>query len=474
MAGYDFEVMVIGGGGAGYAAASMAARHCAKVAMIESWKLGGTCLNVGCVPTKALLHAAKVLDTVRRAGQFGIHVADVRANYREVAARKDALVKGFSGEGPEESLRNQGITLLREHASFADRHTLQVGERQFRAEKIIVATGSVTARAAAAEAVPHLTSNEALDLVDLPPSMVIIGGGVIGCEFASLFNAFGVRTTIVGRRLLTREDPDLADELAQCFTQRGIALVQGRMEHVRRGGDGVEVLVRDAEGRESRATGHTLMIAAGREPNTRGLHLENAGIPRATGGIAVDATMRTAAPNVWACGDVTGKHMYTHSGDYGGEIAGWNATHPDDPRQADFRVVPRPVFSLPEFAAVGLTEAEARERGEVEVKQVRFSEVTRPIIDAETEGFVKVIADARDGTILGAGIVGAHATEMISEFVVAMAGRVSALTFGDSLHPYPTVSEVARWAADQVGKERERAEHGHICPDVSQPMLMTG
>ncbi len=465
--------MVIGGGGAGYAAASTAARHGARVAMIEDWKLGGTCLNVGCVPSKTLLRSAYVWQLVQRAGEFGIEVQGARPNFQAIMQRKTDVIRGFSGEGPEESLRTQGITWLKEHASFVDEHTLRVGERDWTSDRFVICSGSRTTipTLEGLDDVQYITSDGAFELTELPRSIVIVGSGTIGCEFASFFRAMGSEVTVIGRRLLPREDEDLTDSLTEAFRKRGIRVVTGRAQAVGAEGDLNWVLTTNGQ----RAEGEVLMLAGGRRPNMDGLNLEAAGVDYTEIGITVDEHMRTSAGNIWAAGDVTGPPMYTHAGDYAAEIAGWNVVHQRERKKVDWRVIPRPVFSFPEFAAVGLTEEEARRgRDEIEVAKVRFDEVTKPIIDRETEGFVKVIARASDGQILGAGIVGMEATTLISELVVAMTGRVSAWTVGDAIHPYPTLPEMVRWTADQIGKSREHEGHGpHCITDISEPKLVT-
>jgi len=469
----DFDVMVVGGGGAGYAAASTAARHGARVAMIEDWKLGGTCLNVGCVPSKTLLRSAYVWELIKRAGEFGIDVGPAKPDFRAIMQRKDDVIRGFSGEGPEESLRSQAITWLRQHASFVDEHTMRVGDKTYTSERFVICSGSKTLipELEGLDQVDYITSDGAFELRELPGSIVIVGTGTISCEFASFFRSMGSEVTVVGRRLLPREDADLTDSLAEAFQRRGIRVVQGRAQAV--GLEGGEKWV--ATDNEQRAEGELLMLATGRRPNFEDLNLDAAGVDATEVGIVVDEHMRTSAHHVWAAGDVTGPPMYTHAGDYAAEIAGWNAVHSRDRKKVDWRVIPRPVFSMPEFAAVGLTEEQARERSDdVEVAKVRFDEVTKPIIDRETEGFVKVIARSSDGQILGAGIVGPEATSLISELVVAMTGHVSAWTVGDAIHPYPTLPEMIRWTADQIGKHREHEGHGpHCITDISEPRLVT-
>ncbi|HEY7061426.1 MAG TPA: dihydrolipoyl dehydrogenase [Chloroflexota bacterium] len=450
----SFEVIVVGGGGAGYAAASTAARLGRRVAMVERAELGGTCLNRGCVPTKTLIRSAQVMEMIRRASEFGVDVGSVQLDYSRVRARKEAIIRGFSGEGPLESLARQGIALLRGSARFTDAHTLEIDGRPYRADRFIICTGS-TARLpdlpglAAADAV---TSTEALALDALPRSAVIVGGGIIACEFASLWTAFGVEVTIIGRSLLTNEDPEVGETLAEAFERRGIRLARGRAERVAgRGGERV-VAVRGGDD-ALEVTGDLLLLATGRRALYDGLDLAAVGVATDAQGIGTDERMRTNVSHVWAAGDVTGRHMYTHSGDYGAEIAGWNAAGGEPERRADFRVVPRPVFALPEVAAVGLTEAQARAAGhDIEVARVCYGDVSKAVIQGDDEGFCKIVADRGTGELLGAAIIGASATDLISEIAVAMQGGVSAYTLGHTLHPYPTLAELVRWTADQIGK----------------------
>ena len=449
------DVLVIGGGGAGYAAASTAARLGKRVAMAERWKLGGTCLNVGCVPTKTLIRAAQVAETVRRAAEFGIRVDGWRVDYPRVVGRAREIVSGFFGEGPRESLARQGITLLEGSVRFLDSHRVICDGEQYEAERFVIASGSTSLvpELTGLHRVDYLTSDQALWLEKLPKSVVIVGASIIGCEFASFWSAFGVEVTIVGRRLMPQEDPDVGEALLGAFEARGIRLVRGRVVGLERVEGRPCVRVALTDGGETRLATEALLLATGRQAQYRDLNLDAAGVQTWERGIAVDATMRTSAPHIWAAGDVSGRHMYTHAGDYAAEVAGWNAAGGEPERAVDWRVVPRPVYSIPEAAAIGLLESEARDRGlDYEVARVCYRDVSRAILQGEPEGFAKIIAERSTGEILGASLVGAQACELISEIAVAMAGRIGAWLVGDTQHPYPTLSEVVRWAADQIGK----------------------
>lgn len=455
-----FDVIVIGGGGSGYAAASTAARLGARVAMVEGGKLGGTCLNVGCVPTKVLVRSAQVLESARRAAEFGVEVGEARLDFGAVMRRKREIIESFSGEGPVESLRAQNIELLQGHAVFLDPHTLRVGDAVYTGARFVIATGSasVIPNLPGLSDVSYLTSDTILDLEALPESLLIIGGGIIGCEFASIFSAFGSRVTVVGRRLLGSEDEDVSEELHNAFTRRGIEVLRGsRATSFRREGGRTLVAVRYDEGGTEEREAEAVLLAVGRRASHDGLNLRTAGVNTLpNGAVEVGADMATNVPHIWASGDVTGMHMYTHSGDHMGEIAGRNAAGGSPRHEADFAVVPRPVYSLPEVAAIGLTEREADcVDCDLEIAKVHFSEISRARINGETEGWCKIIAERVSGHILGASIIGPEANELIGEIATVMAGGVSAWTLGDTLHPYPTVSEIVRWTADQIGKDRE-------------------
>ena len=463
MATSDFDCIVIGGGGTGYAAASTVAKLGVRVAMVEHHRLGGTCLNAGCVPTKTLVRSAQVLETVRRAADYGIEVGDIRLDFRAVKRRMHSIIAGMSGEGPENSLRAQNIELLRGTAVFLDAHTLRVGDQVFRAEQFVIATGSTAMIPAipGLDSATCLTSDDLLERDDLPASMLVVGGGIVGCEFASIYHAFGTSVTIVGDRLLSNEGEDVSEELTRAFTQRGIAVLTGsKAVGFRREGGSTLVVVEYEDSTTEEHTAEMVLLAVGRRPRLYELNVDAAGVSVGEqGGVEVGPDMATNVPHIWAAGDVTGRHMYTHAGDHMGEIAGWNAAGGSPKREARLAVVPRPVYSAPEVAAIGLTEREANDlQCGVEVAKVHFSEISRAVINGETGGWCKIIAESATGRILGASIVGPEANELIGAVAVAMDGGVSAWVLGDALHPYPTVSEIVRWTADQIGKaSREQA-----------------
>jgi pyruvate/2-oxoglutarate dehydrogenase complex dihydrolipoamide dehydrogenase (E3) component len=293
----QFEVLVIGGGGAGYAAASTAARLGKRVAMAERGKLGGTCLHVGCVPSKALLRAAHVAETVRRAGEFGIEVDGWRLHYPRVVGRARDIVQGFSGAGPRESLARQEITLLEGAVRFLGPHVVDCAGQRYESERFVIASGAspLVPELPGLRDVGYLTSNEALWLEALPESVVIVGGSIIGCEFASLWAAFGVDVTIVARSLMPQEDPEVGAALLGAFEARGIRLVRGRVVGLARADGRRVVQVVRVDGTETAVMAEAVLMATGRQAQFHDLHLDAAGVQTWERGIAVDATMRTSA-----------------------------------------------------------------------------------------------------------------------------------------------------------------------------------
>ncbi|MEJ7652683.1 MAG: FAD-dependent oxidoreductase [Chloroflexia bacterium] len=470
---YDYDVIVIGGGGTGYAAASTAARRGVRTAMVEGGKLGGACLNVGCVPTKTLLRSAQVADTARRAAEFGVRVGEVSVDFAVVTARMRDIVDGMSGEGPVKSLRDQNIEFFPEWASFEDAHTLRIGERRVTTRNVVIASGSapVVPNIPGLKESGFITSDGALALDTLSESVVIVGGGAVGCEFASIFNSFGSDVTIVSSRLLEREDEELGAELAEAFARRGIrVLTDARLTRVDRDGGRRVCTVRLADGADQTLTSDVLLVAVGRRPNLDKLSPEAAGVELDEGRVKVNDEMRTTTTNIWAAGDAAGRLMYTHAGDMMGEVAGWNAAGGEPARRARLDVVPRPVYSIPAVAAVGLTIKEAEQVDcDVEIARVKYSDLSRAIINGETEGWCRIIARCDDGVILGASIIGERADEMIGELAFAMTAGVSSWVLGDSLHPYPTLSELVRWTADQLGKDDNGEDRPRPAPATHHP-----
>jgi dihydrolipoamide dehydrogenase len=448
------DVIVLGGGPAGYVAALRAAQLGGKVALVEEGTLGGTCLNVGCIPTKTLLHSAKLYTDVLAARSFGIEADGVRLNYSEVLAHKDQVVRRLTG-GVAGLLKRAGVEVVRGRGRLAGPGTVAVDHaetRELKARAVIVATGSEVADLPMAriDGQAILGSTEALSLPEVPTRLLIVGGGVIGCEFATIFRSFGSEVTVVEAegQLLPREDREAAEALAREFKRSGILVLTGARllgtEPTAVGG--VAAMVRNQAGEELRLSADRLLVSVGRRPRTAGLGLEALGVRLERGAIMVDARQESSVKGVYAAGDVTGGFQLAHVAFHEGAAAAEHAL--GHGTELKLRAVPRCVYTQPELGAVGLTEAEARERyGELKVGHFPFAANGKALALGEASGFVKVIAEARYEQVVGVVIVGPAATELVGEAVLAVAEEVTLAELVDGVHAHPTLSEALREAA---------------------------
>lgn len=448
------RVVVIGGGVGGYAAAIRAARMGARVILVEKDKLGGTCLNRGCVPAKILLHSAKLFHIVSRLGEFGIKVdGNAEILLEKVQERKNSIVSRLRN-GLEKLLISNEIQRIEGIAAFVNDKQIKIlhsGEI-IEADIFIIATGSVSSLPPipGVEGEDILDSDRALELDVLPKSLCIIGGGVIGVEFAQLFGRFGVKVTMLELmdQLIPHEDDDVARGLENALVQEGIEIRTGvKVEEVKDGKRGKEVVYVDGGARKSQYF-ERVMVATGRRPYFEGLGLEKIGIETNANGIRVNEYLQTSIPWIYAVGDCTGGLMLAHLAMAEGERAAENALGKEE--KMDYRAVPRCVYTSPEIGCVGLTEKQASKREGIEVGRFPMSVNSKALILGENYGFVKIVADQKYGEILGVMILGPHATEIISEGVVAMRAEVPADELARSIHPHPTVSETVMEAAMEI------------------------
>jgi dihydrolipoamide dehydrogenase len=447
----NFDIVVIGGGPGGYVAAIRAAQLGASVALIEKEHLGGTCLNVGCIPSKALLASAERLHELRSSEQLGIRVqGEIGFDWAAVMNHKERTVRQLRG-GVELLVKSNGITLFRGAGSLTAPGQVRVegtdGTQELSAKNVIVATGSVEAR----PPIPGLDlpgvigSTQALSIEAVPESIAIIGGGAVGCEFASVFHHFGAKVTVVEmmETLIPLEDADLGNGLARAFGRQGIAVKTGAKVDRITGQDGaLRVELAGGEGIDAAK----VLVAIGRTPYTEGLGLEGVGVQMDRRAIAVDDRLRTNVPGIWAIGDATGKFPLAHVASMQGEIAVANALGGDHPM--DYSVVPSVVYTIPQTASVGLSEAKARAAGhEVRIGTFPFQASGRAIASRETEGFVKVIADTKWSRILGVHVLHSRAGDIIEEAVVAMKLESTVEDLVAAIHPHPTYTEAIAEAA---------------------------
>ncbi len=446
----DVDVAVLGGGPGGYTAAIRAAQLGARVVCIEKEaELGGTCLRVGCVPTKAWVQTAFALKGAEEQfAKFGVVVGGARLDFAAANAWKAGVVRQMT-EGIASLFKANGVTWLRGVGRFRDARTIAVeGGEEVSFASAIVATGSYPLR----PPIPGLDSPRCVDSTGLlaqesvPERLVVLGGGIIGCEFASIFHRFGSQVTVVEMldRLIPQEDADAAAELAKQFQRRGIALQLGQ-QCTQVDDDGRQLTVHYGEGESVQAD--LMLVSVGRAPLVEGIGLEAAGVEfDRRSGIATDEHRRTSVPHIYAVGDCAGYWQLAHTAFREGEIAAENATGHE--AVFDNRAIPRPIYTDPEIAAVGLTEAEARERYGDEVAVGRFPWVAnaRAVMQDETVGWVKSIHETRYGELLGLVMVGPHVTDMVEAGVVAIDAESTVETVADGIAPHPTLSEAIKEA----------------------------
>jgi len=443
------DIIVIGGGSAGYVAAIHASHLGAKVALVEKDKLGGTCLNRGCIPTKALVRSAEVLLEARRGNDFGIKADNIGIDFAGIMAHKSKSVNQLVS-GVEQLMKANKIRVCRGTGRILSPHLVKVNDEEIATRKLIIATGSEsTPLPVPGRDLPGvLTTDDILELKELPESLVVVGGSHVGVEFAGIFNALGTKVTIVKRRPLRLEpvDEEIGRRFAQTLPKQGIEVKIGAaVKGIERNGDVLRVIWDTPEG-EQGVEGQMVLMATGRAPYTEGLNLSELGIQMDHGAIAVNGYLETNVKDVYAIGDVLGKNMLAHVASYEGEIAVENAL--GHSRQADYRAVPNCIFTHPEIAGVGITEEEARSGGiPYKASKFPFAALGRAVAMGETAGMVKMICDAGDGKVLGMHIMGPHASDVIAEGVLAVRMGLTAEDIAHTIHAHPTLPEAVREAA---------------------------
>ncbi len=453
------DLAILGAGSAGFAAAIKAAELGARTALVEGSTLGGTCVNVGCVPSKTLIRAAEQQHRRTHHAFDGIAKSDGAANWAAVRSQKDALVSSMRRAKYVDVLRAYGsVTLIEQRAKVAG-HALALSDgRSITADKLIVTTGSspwLPPIPGLAEASP-LDSTTAMALERLPSSMIVIGGSAVGVELAQMFARLGVAITILEAlpRLVPNEDPDIGAGLAEHFTNEGLAIHTGVTI------TGVEsdrvstVTFRDPDGEVHAVRAERVLIATGRRANTRGFGLEAAGVELGRKGeVVVDEFLASANPDIYAAGDVLGDPMFVYIAAYAGTVAAENALS-GNVRQYDLTAVPRVTFSDPAVASVGLTEDDARRQGlQPLVSSLPLEHVPRALVARDTRGLVKLIADAATRKILGAHILASEAGEMISEPALAIRYGLTIDDLTSAFHPYLTLSEGIKLAAQAFSRD---------------------
>ena len=443
------DVVIIGGGSAGYVAAIHASHLGAKVAVVEKDKLGGTCLNRGCIPTKALARSVEMLLEARMASDFGIEVNNIRIDFPKIMAHKSKVVSQLVS-GVEQLMKGNTIRVCRGTARILSPHLVKVNDEEIPTRKLIIATGSESTPLSipGGDLPGVLTTDKILELTELPERLVVIGGSYVGVEFASIFNALGTKVTIVKRRPLRLEpiDEEIGRRFAQTLPRQGIEIKIGAaVKAIKRKGAVLRVVWDTPEG-EQGADGEMVLMATGRAPYTKGLNLSELGIQTDRGAIKVNEYLETNIKDVYAIGDVLGKNMLAHVASYEGEVAVENAL--GHPRQADYHAVPNCIFAQPEIAGVGITEKEANDGGiPHKVSKFPFLACGRAVTMGETTGMVKMICHADDGIVMGMHIMGPHASDLIAEGVLAIRLGLTAEDIVRTIHAHPTLPEAVRETA---------------------------
>jgi dihydrolipoyl dehydrogenase len=458
----SYDVIIVGGGPAGYVSAIRSAQLGLATAVIERDKLGGVCVNIGCIPTKALLHSAYVANVVSHdAKELGVEVGTVKTDYG-VAMRRSRRVAEQNSKGVEFLMKKHKIAVIKGSGVLGPNRTVKVGKDEYQAKKaLVIATGSRV------KGIPQIgleidknsviSSDEALFLEKPPATMAIVGAGAVGCEFADIFNAFGTKVTLIEvlPRILPLEDAEASDTLTKSFKKRGIEVRAGvKVKKATVAKDKVSLEL-ESNGKTESIQAEKVLMAAGRAVNTENLGLKEAGVQLTDRGfIKVNpATLETSAPGIYAIGDVAGPPMLAHKGSREGiVVAELVAGHHPQPIMYDN--VPSVTYCHPEVASIGLTEDQAKERKlDYQVGRFPFSANGRARTANETEGFVKIIRDRKYGEILGAHIVGSHASEMIHELAVARQNEYTVEEVDLAIHAHPTLSEaIAEAALDSMGR----------------------
>ncbi len=451
-----YNVVVIGTGPGGYVAAIRAAQMGLKTAVVEKDELGGTCLNWGCIPTKSWVVTAHLYEQIKRAKEYGIIVGEPQIDWTALVARKNKIVKQLTG-GVKQLLAGRQVDIYKGTAKLASANRIVVakpegGSEEITADHIILATGAAAWNPPgwSLDGERVIGSKEALDLTQQPKRIAILGGGVIGCEFACFFAAIGTQTTVIEMlpRLVMAEDEEISAALEREMKKQKIALHLGTKVEDRRDNADGSITLTLAGGKSIDVD--TVLIATGRRPWSEGLGLDTVGIARADRGrIGVNDKLQTSVPNIYAIGDVTDikqlAHFASAQGKAAAEIIAGHAA------QTNWRAVPAATFTSPEIASVGLTEAEAKAEGRtVKVGRFPFRAHGRNIADGETTGFVKIVGDADSGQILGTSIFGAKASELIHEVSLAIGADLDVSAIAQAIHAHPTMMEVLGEAAEDA------------------------
>lgn len=469
MTRYTYDITIIGGGSGGLTAARLAQSLGARVALVDKKRLGGDCLHYGCVPSKSLIHVAKVVQQARQAAQIGLDAADLAVDMGKVTAYVQSVTERAA---EAEKTYTEGVDVHLGMFRFLSKHDCAVDGNAFSSKSFVIATGSrpVVPEFEGLAETGFLTNEQAFNMLDLPPSLVVIGGGPIGVELAQAFARLGTKVTILHgpERVLPKEDPEVSHAIAEALKRDGVEIITGaRCNRARRDGD--EKVVEAQRGNERvEVRASEILIALGRLPNADGLNLEAAGVEYSEKGIKIDEYLQTTASNISAIGDVIGGYLFSHVAAYHAGVAVRNILVPIGKKKVNYDVLPWVTFTDPEAARIGMTEEEAMQRQPVRVIRFPWREIDRAQAEAETEGFIKLVLSAKGDDILGAHIVGAHGGELLAEIALAMKYKLGLDAIFSTTHAYPTYTTGLQQAAFEAYLESQSLQNAR---KILRPVL---
>ncbi|HSA59210.1 MAG TPA: mercuric reductase [bacterium] len=455
----NYHLIVIGAGSGGLVAAAGAAGLGAKVALVEKHKMGGDCLNTGCIPSKAIIRTAKLSFDARTAHRFGIPNLAPEIGLVRVLESVREVQKKIEPHDSAERFQGLGVDVFFGSYRFISPHEISDGKETLVARRFVLATGAApfVPPIKGIGEIPYLTSDNVWDLKELPKRLVVLGGGPIGAELTQVFARLESKVSVVEMMdcLLSREDPEASCLIKDRFQREGIeTLVNSRAEEVRKTASGYELVLWHAKEGVKIVPFDQILVAVGRAPNVGGLDLERAGVRYSKKGIEVDTHLRTSSKHIYACGDVVGPYQFTHMADHQARLILRNALFPGKSK-IDYRVVPWCTFTDPEVARVGLNEKEAKEKKvSYDVYTYPMMDLDRAVCDREDEGFVKVLTKKGSDELLGATLVGSHAGDLIHELVLAMHQKIGLRKIASMIHVYPTLAEVSKRVADTYQRTR--------------------
>ncbi len=466
---FDANVVVIGAGSAGLVASLIVAGAKAKVVLIEKHKMGGDCLNTGCIPSKSLIRSGRIMSYIRRASEFGIDSASGKVNFSEVMNRVQGIIKTIEPHDSVERFTSLGVECVQGEARIESPYTVSVGGRKIHTRSIIVASGArpLVPAIEGLEEIDYLTSDSVWTLQELPEKLLVVGGGPIGCELSQAFSNLGSKVTQLDMadRIMPREDPEVSDLVSTQFERQGIRILCDhkllRFESV----DGSNYMVAEHRGETIRVEFDKVLLAIGRKANVEGFGLQELGVTMTEQGtIRVNEYLQTNFPNIFACGDVAGPYQFTHMASFQAWFASLNAMSGGLWRsRVNYRVVPWATFTDPEVARVGLSEHEARQQGiSYEITRYDLDDHDRALADGENHGFIKVLTVPGKDKILGVCIVGYHAAELIGEFVFAMTHGMGLKKISAVTHIYPTLMEANKFTANAWRSARLPEKYFHL------------